>query len=271
MPKELEPVSQEAVEITDNLQKVCDTAFRTVLGELQIGMSEHDVYRALETELAKLGVTDFWYDIPIMVLSGVVRFNDMTSSDYKAKRPSEEVYIREGDPVFVDIHPREKTDEGNGRWGNYARTFIVNPTNQAQLSFARLMRRIELDGIHNLGALNRCQDVATYFSNKFQKLEIGLVDVRGNFGHNMGYGAKNQYLDRTFLDTDTHTLLEGQIWGIEPGGFTKVENDIGQHKILIARFEDCVHVSDGTVRTLGSNQPFEPTVHTTSKPYSKPL
>ena len=224
-------------------------------------MSEADLEAGIRSELAQLGVVDYWYDVPIMVLAGSGRFLDMTNDDYESKSPSTDVQVHTGDPVFVDIHPRSE----NGRWGNYARTFVVNPTQNDQLLMLGRMRDIQMSGIKMMPHMKTTLDLANYYGRELRQMQIELVDVRGNFGHNMGSGEKKAFTGRTFIDDETMVPLVDQIWGVEPGGFKTFGS-----RIVVARFEDCVHVANHSALMLGGTEQFNPNLIVNAKRHSKP-
>ncbi len=265
MAIELQPVSQEAVEITDHMQTMCEAALYELIHEMRLGMSEREIERVLRDKLQARGFTDYWYNIPILVLAGQKRFFDMANDDYESKAPSTEVRINEGDPLFVDIHPRDES----GRWGNFARTLIVNPHDHDHVEFVRQMRAIEWRRFPRGGrASETTHELARDLHGEFDADGINLVDVRSNFGHNMGSGEKSSFTDRSFIDMDTHVALRGQIWGIEPGGYLQVSPG----NFLVARIEDCVHVSEsGELRTLGNKLPYQHSVDALRRPRSRIL
>ena len=98
-------------------------------------------------------------------------------------------------------------------------------------------------------------EVARWFQQRFQEARIELVDVRGNFGHNMVRGPKvdEQGRDkRSFLDEHNPAPIRGYIWGIEPGGVRKCRSGDG---FLVGRFEDCVYVApQGQPAILGRRE-----------------
>src|SRR5206468_2221143 len=144
---EIIPVTQEIVEITTNLQRACNHALVAVTNQLKNGMSEYKIAHDLYGSLEQQGIKEFWYSIPIMVLIGNDRFCKMADENYETKEPSEDVRLDTGQPIFIDIHPRDKASK---RWGNFARTIIVDPIDEEQIKFLALMHQIELDGINNL-------------------------------------------------------------------------------------------------------------------------
>lgn len=233
--KENQPISQEEVEITEHLQQQTIEAYLTVAHDLRTGMSEADIAKDLAGELDFRGINDFWYNIPILVLIGPNRFQQMSDPDYDVKTPSEDIQLRPGDPFFIDVHPRDKST----RWGNFASTGIFQPTDDQidQVSFMKRMQEMQGKVVRSLSGENSGAQVSDAFHSLFEDEQISLLDVRGNFGHNMGRGAKADF-QRSFLDSENSQTIGGMIWGVEPGGIKRV----GEGKLLVARMEDCVHV-----------------------------
>src|SRR3989338_8386878 len=96
---ERSPITPEAVEATTYLQRHCQEAYLTVAASLQAGMTERAISTAIKKELATRGISDFWYDIPVMVLFGERRFLDMTRPTYSQKEPGD-TKLEEGAPFF---------------------------------------------------------------------------------------------------------------------------------------------------------------------------
>jgi len=251
MPNQTHP-SKETIEAVAQMQQQCIEAYLTVTASLRAGISEAEIANTIIEELRGRGVSRFWYDIPVVVLIGPVRFMQMVEPDYAIKNPSAEVHLQEGLPLFIDIHPQH----ASGQWGNFAATSLFEPQDQESVSFLKLMQQIQGEGIAALMSDMTGAEVAQWFQQRFQAEQIELVDVRGNFGHNMLQGPKvdtNGKDKRSFLDEHTQTPIGGYIWGIEPGGIRKR----GSGDFLIARFEDCVYVppEEGSPVLLGRQEP----------------
>lgn len=239
----LPTVSEEEIEITDRLQAKCIKAFFHVLNQLKTGVTEEQIAKIARSELEKLGITDYWYDVPILVLIGSKRFIDMSKPNYQTKKPSSEIALQPDDTLFVDIHPRDST---SGRWGNFARTVVYNPQSSEKLKKVQQMSRIHRDSIASINSDMSVSQVAKMFDIKFQKDRISLLDVRNSYGHNMGIGEKDSF-ERTFITTNCPYSITGQIWGIEPSG-------VFVNQALVARIEDCIHVSSSGTKILGGEQ-----------------
>jgi hypothetical protein len=245
-----ETLSPEIVELTDHMQRSCVQAYLTVASSLRVGMSETVIAHAVNGELQSQGITDFWYDIPIVVLVGVERFMQSVLADYAVKSPSEQVTLQADTPFFIDIHPRY----ANGRWGNFAASGIFQPHGDEQVKQLELMQSLHHQGVHQLTAKRTGADVANWFTQQFAAHGIEHVDVRANFGHSMGAGLKSEY-QRLFLDEANYTPIGGSIYGIEPGG---VRRDHAGQVVAFARFEDCVYIPpDGRPSVmLGAHEPL---------------
>ncbi len=227
-------LTPEIIALTDTMQRQCAQAYLNVTVSLRVGMSEADIAREVQGELQAAGITDFWYDIPIVVFIGVERFMQSVLADYGVKRPSEQVTLQANTPFFIDIHPRHET----GRWGNFAASGVYRPAGDAQVKLLERMQHTHHEGIAQLRAGQTGADVARWFQEQFQANTIEHVDVRANFGHSMGVGMKNGYT-RLFLDEANTTAIGGTIYGIEPGG---VRRNPGGQVTAFARFEDCVYI-----------------------------
>jgi hypothetical protein len=243
------PVSAGEVDITRILQEQTINTYMSVTASLKPNLSEKAIAQAIIAELKAAGVTEFWYDIPILVLIGERRILQLAQTGYTQKKPQEEIILRENTLFFVDIHPRHSS----GRWGNFAATGIYEPADDQVITFLKGLQHIQEECIKMLSPTMAGKDVAVWFQKKFQQQNIELLDVRRNFGHNMGFGPKNSY-QRLFLDEHNPQPIGGQIWGIEPGGIHRHPSKSG---VLIGRFEDCVHVPlNGSPSTLGRDSPI---------------
>jgi hypothetical protein len=246
---ELSPVTPEMVEVTADMQKKCVEAYLTVASELRPGISEVQIAKGMMGELEKRGISDFWYDNPVLVLVGEQRFCEMANPSYEDKAPKHSSRLRSGDPFFIDMHPRHES----GRWGNFAATGILSPSmNRNGDVMLRLMQGIQEWEMLRITGNTRASEVAGHFQDTFNELGISPLDVRGNFGHSMEQGLKSE-ANRVFLDSATIEKMGGRIFGIEPGGYQQVG---GPHSIVVARFEDCVHVPvSGRAMVLGRTNP----------------
>lgn len=240
-------IPKEVVEGVDNMLNACLRAYLQVASSLREGMTEHETASLVVEELKGGQVTDFWYDIPVLVLFGTKRFLQMVEPDYAVKRPSVDVKLKPSDPFFIDMHPRHK----GGQWGNFAATGLFRSANQAEFEFLNLVQAIQQEGIETITAETTGRDLAQWFDNAFMQRDIELLDVRGNYGHSMGQGAKAHYR-RLFLDNSNSMPMAGGIYGIEPGGIQRLPDG----KVLVARFEDCVYVSalSGRAQLLGRTE-----------------
>jgi Metallopeptidase family M24 len=229
----------EAIEVTEWMQKQCIHAYLAITSELKNGYSEKRIEQAIRDVLRENGLDDFWYDIPVMVLIGVERFFHMANSEYHVKIPSDDINLIPGDYIFIDMHPRHPS----GRWGNFAATGIYRPGDDAEaINFLQQMQKIQTDVVGSLNSQDNGADIANRFQRKFQLEQINLVDVQGCFGHDMLYGQKRGSFERdrrSFLDKYNTITIGGRIWGIEPGG-SRIRSS--GNSFVVARFEDCVYV-----------------------------
>lgn len=244
---EAEQITPEVIEATDSMQYRAALAYCLVASSLNSGRSEAKIANAVKAELKTMGITDFWYNLGIMVLVGEDRFRIMAAPNYSDKTPQENVILKDGMPFFIDIHPQNEL----GRWGNFAATGIFKPSDDEAVRFLTEMQIIQQETISSLTPVMSGADIARNLLQKFEMQDIQLVDVRSNFGHSMGSGLKQDY-KRLFLDENTQETIGGLIIGIEPGGYKPRQNGTG---IVVARFEDCVHISlnGEPARVLGRN------------------
>lgn len=253
---ELSPTSPDVIRETEEMQARCVQASYKVISSLENGMSELHVADMFAEELAEEGVTDYWYRFPRgverMILFGEDRFQDMTSEKYEEKIPREDIILKPGDLVYFDLHPRSQS----GYWGNFAASGIYKPQeiDQERVAFIETIQRIQQEGINQLRADMTGKDVYAMFMKLYENEGIHLIDVLGNFGHRMLQGEKTrtiwQDVPYAFLDQKNDLPIEGQIFGIEPGG---------RHGMFFGRVEDCIYIpQQGTARILGRNldQPF---------------
>ncbi|HEY7417756.1 MAG TPA: M24 family metallopeptidase [Ktedonobacteraceae bacterium] len=235
------------VATTIGLQRRCVAAYLSVASALQVGMSEKDIASALQHQMNDMGISDYWYDVPIITLIGRERFQSIAQQGYTVKAPQADIRLCEGQVFFVDLHPRH----ASGRWGNFAATGWFGAPDSNQVSFLRLMQTVQEEGIRSLSCGMSGTDIYAWFRRKFDQHRIECIDVRGNFGHTMGAGSKYDYR-RLFLDEHCEERLGGTILGIEPGGMSRVSGEV-----VVARFEDCVYLSpDGPPIILGRDKPL---------------
>lgn len=243
------------VEVVDKLQKICAEIYIHVVASLKTGMSEKDIAEMVRREFSKRGINEYWYDVPIMILIGEDRFLDMAKPDYALKSPSEHSLLREGNSIFIDMHPMDS----NGFWGDYSAMSVFKPEaeDQDKVAFLREVFSIQRQGINAITTGMRANVIANLFKNTFAKNNIISLDVRrSNVGHSMHKGPKKNADGtdkRTFIESGVTVLLDEGIYAIEPGGFQK-KND---GRILVGRFEDCVYVpKKGRAMILGNTEPL---------------
>jgi len=235
------------VAAVDVMLRHCKATYLDVAGTLRSGLSEADIHDRLIEALQQGGVTDYWYDIPVLVLIGATRFIRMADRGYDAKRPRRDVFLQNGDPFFIDIHPRH----GEGFWGNFAATGLFHPASDDEAAFALSIQRIQHSGITHFHSGMTGAEIAGWFRRQFVQADVQLLDVRGNYGHSMGHGEKSSYV-RHFLDHQNTDAVAGLIYGIEPGGIQRLPDG----RTLVGRFEDCVYFPEqGYAVQLGGSEP----------------
>ena len=149
------------VQIVANLQIICAEAYISVMSNLWVGMSENDIADELRKYLKKSGITDHWYDVPFLVLIGVDRFIEgTTTADYAVKSPSPNVLLKPEQFIFVDFAPM---DPKTGDWGDWSSTCVFRPKLKKankQLEFLNKVRHIQLGGIEKITAVTTAADMA---------------------------------------------------------------------------------------------------------------
>lgn len=237
-------VTPDEVRSTVRLQAQCIDAYQRVMNSLHTGISEHEIAQFVADTLQSVGITEYWYDIPIMVFIGTDRFQTEKSTDYAVKSPSPAVTLEEGLPVFIDMH---SIDPQTRRWGDFSATALYRPVEgDPSIQFALRMQEIQELVIGQTDSESTPAQVADRFIGHFRYDGIELMDVRNNFGHSMGAGRKADHA-RVFLDLDHKESMAGQIYAVEPGGITMIAG-----KTYMARFEDCIHVPEkGQAAILG--------------------
>ena len=101
--------------IVARLQSACSIVFNKVINDLQTGMNETAIANLVRANLQTLGITKFWYDVPIFVLLGAERFQTMASTDYSLKSPTKNSKLTVGCPVYIGYNPM---DTETNLWGD---------------------------------------------------------------------------------------------------------------------------------------------------------
>ncbi len=242
-------MSTANIEIVERLQNACKDAFVGMMVSVEAGMSEKDIADVLRDNLAGLGITNHWYDVPFNVLIGVQRFRiGTTTTDYGVKSPSPHVQLEEGNVVYVDFSPM---DPETGIWGDWSSTFVFRPQTEAakrQVAFLETMRRVHCEGIPLIDARTTGAEVVRYYIDMYAKQNSIILDVRKNVGHSMHLGPKKG-ANRIWLDLENNNPLGSGIFTIEPGGMSSDEK-------MVARFEDCIFIpAVGAARIVGPAEP----------------
>jgi hypothetical protein len=240
--------TEEEIKITRHLQRQCLGSYLEVVSNLATGLSEAEIAQGLRDNLEQRGVKDYWYTVPIIILIGPDRFMTLGGKSYEDKSPKEDVYLKEGDPVFVDIQPR---DERTGIWGDFSATVIYKPSSSDQVNFLQEMLDLRNEAIAGITSDTTPAQLAKVYSERFKSARIALVDSSDCFGHIMNRGEKSNW-SRLFVDGNhpIPTMSHG-IWAIEPGGYKDTSS--GR---LVARFETCIKVleSGKVVDLTGSSR-----------------
>lgn len=241
----------DRVSIVSNLQQISLNVFKSVITSLQGGMSEVDIAKLLKSEFKIRGIEEFWYDIPQNVLIGVERFREGTTiTDYEIKRPSQEIFLEDGLPVFIDLSP---VDPQTKQWGDWSSTAIFHPRqdlDNEQLAFLEEMRQIHRQGLTLISSEVTGSEIISYYLEALNQRGITLLDVRNNVGHSVHSGAKDR-AQRIWLDKGNENKLEEGIYAVEVGGFRVRKDGKGAS---VGRFEECIFVpKEGNAILLGIN------------------
>lgn len=239
---------ENKIAIITNLQMGCYEAYSNIVSRLQQGINELEVEKLIRLEMAKKGITEYWYDVPIIVTFGTKRFLDIANKDYAIKRPKLDVHLQVGDPIYIDIHPQ---DTKTKLWGDWNSMSVFNPrkgVDDEQVSFLDEVRTIQREGIERLRSDMTASDIASFYFTEFEKRSVVLSDARNNVGHSMHAGPKLPE-KRTFLEKGFQKILGEGIYAIEPGGYRAKKSGDG---IVVARFEECVYIpEEGKSKLLG--------------------
>jgi len=238
-----------AVKTVGRLQALCADVFDDVVGRLQAGMSEFGIAQQLNQAFATRDITEYWYDVPLMVSIGTDRFKEgTTTTDYAVKGPSKNVRLEAGVPLFIDMSP---LDTPTRLWGDWASTIVFQPREQIddeQVAFLQTIKQIHRAGIARITAQTTGADLAKFYLGQYKEQAITLLDVRNNTGHSIHAGPKSE-AKRTWLDLTNTTPLGEGIFAIEPGGFRSKKGGSG---IVVGRFEVCVYIpAAGNAHILG--------------------
>ena len=185
-----------------------------------------------------------------MVLVGAERFKSgSVASDYAIKSPSKEIILKEGDVIYIDLHPMDTQTQ---IWGDWNTMTVYKPSTDyhfEQVRFLEDFRKIQRETVASLKPHMTGSNTVEYVLSQFEQNNITpLFDDRQNIGHSLHSGPKDQ-AKRIFLDNKNNSKLGGNIFTIEPGGYRPSTLGIG---ILVARFEEAVYIpEDGNPRILG--------------------
>lgn len=247
----------EKIKVVSKLQKTSVEVFKAITPSLRTGISELDIANLAKQEFSKRGVSEFWYNVPFIVLIGAERFKiGTTTSNYTIKSPSKEVYLEDGMPTHMDFAPM---DSKTKIWGDFASTIVFHPRNgidNEQLSFLDEMRKIQRSAIEQITFKTTGAEIANYYLNIFAKKGITLLDARNNVGHSIHEGPKDQ-AKRVWLDQNNNEPLGEGIFTLEPGGIRPKKDGTG---IVSARFEECIYIPKEGNAVILRNQELLPII-----------
>ncbi len=239
-------------EIVSDLQKLSFSSSLEAIPKMKVGQSEIEIADLIKSALFKRGIEKYWYDIPIIVLVGKERFLSSVNAHNDKKSPSPNIFLKERDTVYIDIHPQ---DPKTGIWGDWNTMFVFQPNNKKnnnQIDFLNLIRQILFDGIQSLKSSMRFCDIYDLFLDKYKENNIRpLWGGNPNIGHTLHKGDKLSS-ERLFISPDNKHIIGGEIFSLEPGGYQYIDDEL-----VVGRFEECVFVpKDGKSIHLGNNSLF---------------
>ncbi len=239
-------------EIVSDLQELSFNSCLEIVPKIKRGQSEIEIADLIKSALFKRGIEQYWYDIPIIVLVGKERFLSSVNDHNDKKSPSPNIFLKDRDTVYIDIHPQDTKTE---IWGDWNTMFVFQPNNKKdknQIDFLNLVRQILFDGIQSLKSSMRFCDIYDLFLNKYRENNIStLWGDNSNIGHTLHKGDKLS-AKRLFISPDNKQIIGGEIFSLEPGGYQYTGDEL-----LVGRFEECVFVSKENKSThLGNNSLF---------------
>ncbi len=220
-------------------------------------MNEQDIAERIKLEFKKRDITDFWYDVPIIVLVGTERFIKGANSDYTTKSPSKEFILKEGDVVYIDLHPQ---DSKTRVWGDWNTMIVFHPRkgiDDEQVAFLKEMQEIHREGITKFTPTMIGADIFNYYLDTYQRRGITpILGKKPDVGHTVHAGLKVN-ANRLLLTPENTIPIGGYIYAVEPAGFRLKKSEKG---VVVGRFEECAYVpEEGNVVLLG-NQELLPTI-----------
>ena len=247
----------ETIKVISKLQKTSVEVFKVIARSLKIGINEQDIAELIRLEFKKRNIVDFWYDVPIIVLVGTKRFINGANSDYATKSPSRASTLKEGDTIYIDLHPQ---DSKTRLWGDWNMMVVFHPRkgiDDEQVAFLKEMQEIHREGITKFTPAMTGANIINYYFDTYKKRGITpLIGKKPDVGHTIHAGLKVN-ANRLLLTAKNATPIGGYIYAIEPGGSRSKKSGEG---LVVGRFEECVYIpKEGTAVLLG-NQEFLPTI-----------
>lgn len=239
------------VKVVSNLQNTSKMVFKTVMSRLKSGMSEEDIASEFRTEFRKRNISDFWYSIPIIVLISVERFLTGANANYDIKSPANDIKLKDGSLIYIDLHPM---DQETKFWGDWNSMIIYRPregVDDEQVIFLEEMRQIHRDGIAQITSKTTGKELIDFYTKTYESKGITPIwDKIKDIGHTLHEGPKDS-VSRRFITADDIQTLGGNIIAVEPSGFRRKNN----HEVVVARFEECIYIPEnGIAIILGNNE-----------------
>lgn len=240
------------IKTVSQLQQASANVFKNVVFSLKVGMSELEIAELLKLEFKNRNISEFWYDVPIIVLIGTQRFITGANSDYATKSPSKEYLLKEGDILYIDMHPQ---DSKTGLWGDWNSMVIFHPRkgiDDEQVNFLVEMRKIHREGISKFTPTMTGADIMSDYFDAYKNTGITpILGEKPDVGHTIHEGPKVN-AHRLLLNMKNNTPIGGYVYAIEPAGFRPKKSGDG---IVVGRFEECVYIpKEGNAVLLGSQE-----------------
>jgi Xaa-Pro aminopeptidase len=209
------------LEELERYRQVQDIAKETMafLGtQIASGMSEANIARLAEKHMYDLGVNSFWYyGVGALVLVGGRTGISVSGRDC---RPST-VTVGDTDLVTVDLSPQV-----NGRWGDYARSFLVSegkvcsfftPLLGDQARVLALYLRAEEQLHAELASIVRpgvhFSDTFTICNGRIREMGFQNLDFKNNLGHTI----EKDIDERRYIESgSSHVPSELELFTFEP-------------------------------------------------------
>ena len=198
------------------LQQLTVDATNVLVSEISPGQSEKQIADRYNQLLEKRGFKEHWY--PILVYSGEITGKSISR---RIHLPSEKIFVKENDIVFIDCTPLSGTV-----WTNWCDTImvgkndflesIIKDTNDIVLDTTLFAKR----EAKNIG------DLYDYCTNLIMKKNLEMLDPYQDVGHLIFQVPEGQTVDKTPMKN--RILLNQQFGNIPLSGIVSIEPQLGR-------------------------------------------